>query len=202
MRATSEMEVKVTNKIAIYGDIVLSTVDGPGERAVIHFAGCSIGCPGCFNPQTHDSSAPGVWRDSAQSVARKMLEASPRVTISGGEPTDQFDGLRALLVALREQGCEDIVMFTGRTIEWLRLRYPWAEIESKGLVDVVIDGPFIKNRLATSGMRGSDNQRILPVTPKWSPDDFDAREIEFTLDSEGRVVITGFPDEAMRAILA
>jgi anaerobic ribonucleoside-triphosphate reductase activating protein len=196
------MEVTVTSKIAIYGEIVMSTVDGPGERAVIHFAGCAIGCAGCFNPQTHDATAPGVWRDSAQSIAAKMLAVSPRVTISGGEPTDQFDGLRDLLVALRSLGCEDIVMFTGRTVEWLRARYPWSSIEDEKLVDVVIDGPFVKNRLASSGMRGSDNQRIIPVTDKWSSDDFEAREIEFTLDSDGRVFITGFPDETMRSLLA
>jgi anaerobic ribonucleoside-triphosphate reductase activating protein len=131
-----------------------------------------------------------------------MLEVSPRVTISGGEPTDQFDGLRELLLELRRQGCDDIVMFTGRTVEWLRLRYPWAAIEAEGLVDVVIDGPFVKSRLASTGMRGSDNQRVLPVTPKWVASDFDAREVEFTLDEMGRVVITGFPDESMRALLA
>lgn len=197
------MEVKVTvKKIAVYGEIVLSTVDGPGERAVVHFAGCNIGCPGCFNPQTHDAQAPGVWRDDAQSLARKMLVVSRSVTISGGEPTDQFDGLRDLLIALRDLGCDDIVMFTGRTVEWLRLRYDWASIEAGGLVDVVIDGPFVKNRLASTGMRGSDNQRIIPVTSKWVAEDFEAREIEFTLDGDGRVFITGFPDESMRALLA
>ena len=31
-----------------------STVDGPGRRSVVQFAGCSIRCPGCFMfPETH-----------------------------------------------------------------------------------------------------------------------------------------------------
>ncbi|NJO00209.1 MAG: 4Fe-4S cluster-binding domain-containing protein, partial [Anaerolineales bacterium] len=29
-----------------------SRVNGPGLRAVLWVQGCSLGCPGCFNPQT------------------------------------------------------------------------------------------------------------------------------------------------------
>lgn len=188
--------------IAIHGKIVPSDVDGPGERAVIHFAGCSVGCPGCFNPHTHDASAPGVWRAPAQSIARLMLTVSDRVTISGGEPTDQLQGLYDLCKSLREEGCRDIVMFTGRRIEVLQKRPRWNVLIEEKLVDVVVDGPFIERRLATDGMRGSDNQRIIPITNLWTSDDFRAREIEFTLNEDGSVVLTGFPDEEMRSILA
>ena len=27
--------------------------NGPGIRAVVFFQGCSIGCPKCWNPSTH-----------------------------------------------------------------------------------------------------------------------------------------------------
>ncbi|RME55891.1 MAG: 4Fe-4S cluster-binding domain-containing protein, partial [Deltaproteobacteria bacterium] len=30
-----------------------SEVNGPGRRAVVWVQGCSLGCPGCFNPHTH-----------------------------------------------------------------------------------------------------------------------------------------------------
>ena len=30
-----------------------SRANGPGLRAVLWVQGCSLGCPGCFNPQTH-----------------------------------------------------------------------------------------------------------------------------------------------------
>jgi anaerobic ribonucleoside-triphosphate reductase activating protein len=84
-----------------HGMIIPSLVDGPGERAVVHFAGCSIGCPGCFNPETHDGQG---WARTVQSVASEMLAISPRVTISGGEPTQQPFLLRLLLRELRAQG--------------------------------------------------------------------------------------------------
>ena len=188
--------------IAIYGKIVPSDVDGPGERAVIHFAGCSVGCKGCFNPQTHDATAPGVWRDSAKLIARAMLTVSPRVTISGGEPTDQMEGLYALCLALREQGCDDIVMFTGKRVEAHQRNMLWNLLIANEMVDVVVDGPFVQGRIATTGLRGSDNQRILPITDKWTEDDFQDREIEFTLGEDGKVVLTGFPDADMLAMFA
>ncbi|HQU93730.1 MAG TPA: 4Fe-4S cluster-binding domain-containing protein, partial [Pyrinomonadaceae bacterium] len=31
-----------------------SVVDGPGRRSVIQVAGCSIRCPGCHLPETHE----------------------------------------------------------------------------------------------------------------------------------------------------
>jgi anaerobic ribonucleoside-triphosphate reductase activating protein len=30
-----------------------STVNGPGERAVVWFQGCDLGCRGCWNPSSH-----------------------------------------------------------------------------------------------------------------------------------------------------
>ena len=40
----------------------LSLVNGPGKRAVVWVQGCSLGCPGCFNPQTHPAAAGKNWR--------------------------------------------------------------------------------------------------------------------------------------------
>jgi anaerobic ribonucleoside-triphosphate reductase activating protein len=177
------------------GKIVPSDVDGPGTRAVIHFAGCSIGCPGCFNPHTHSGSAPGVWSGDAHSIAREMVAMSPHVTISGGEPTDQDQALYELLIALRLEGAESVVMFTGRRVEWIRARRDnWSAIESEGLIDTVIDGPYIAKLDETDAvMRGSSNQRIIHYTTRFSDSDFQNRDIEINIGAEG-FVMTGFPD--------
>ena len=69
------------------GQIVASEgVDGPGVRAVVHFAGCTVGCAGCFNPHTHSSTGDGTWERDACDLAEDLLAVSPAVTISGGEP--------------------------------------------------------------------------------------------------------------------
>lgn len=194
LQYSSKMEVKVAHGFYI-GKIVPSDVDGPGTRSVVHFAGCSIGCVGCFNPHTHDQANPLVWKADAQSVAREMVSVSPLVTVSGGEPTDQCEALYELLVALRSEGAESVIMFTGRRVEWLRANRPaWLRIEAEKLVDVIIDGPYVRKLDEKSPvMRGSSNQRILTYTDVYTEADFRYRDIEINIDAEG-LVMTGFPD--------
>lgn len=181
-------------KLSMYGEIVLSTVDGPGERAVVHFAGCSIGCKGCFNPHTHAPIGDRVWQDSAQSIARRILAVSRDVTISGGEPTDQMDGLYCLLSELREHGATSVVMFSGRTRLWLLTLPLWRAIEALGLVDVLIDGPYVQARPEATETKGSNNQLLHFLTQSLQADDFMRREIEFSIGNDGRVSLVGFPD--------
>jgi anaerobic ribonucleoside-triphosphate reductase activating protein len=38
----------------IHGIIPMSQANGPGERFTVWTQGCSRGCPGCFNPATHE----------------------------------------------------------------------------------------------------------------------------------------------------
>ncbi len=197
------------------GQIVASEgVDGPGVRAVVHFAGCTVGCAGCFNPHTHSSVGDGVWERNACDLADDLLRVSSAVTISGGEPTDQPGVLVTLLRALRVRGCDDIVLYTGRTVESLRgdslfraerwaRAAAWATIEKERLVDVVIDGPFVRAKLEQDGglTRGSTNQRVLCLTDKWTQADFYSRETQVEIDEEGNLIVTGFPSSGLQVTL-
>ncbi|MGE3780657.1 MAG: 4Fe-4S cluster-binding domain-containing protein [Pirellulaceae bacterium] len=40
-------------QLRVHALMECSTVNGPGVRAVIWVQGCSLGCPGCWNAQTH-----------------------------------------------------------------------------------------------------------------------------------------------------
>lgn len=136
----------------------------------------------------------------------EILAVSRSVTISGGEPTDQMRGLFDLLAELRMAGVDDVVMFTGRRIEFLRTKHKdaqhWRVIEEKGLADVVVDGPFIEKKLEQNAvMRGSSNQRVICLTNRWTEEDFKTRETQVEI-IDGRVVLTGFPDEDLRDMLS
>ena len=39
--------------LRLHGFLPRSRANGPGWRSVVWVQGCSLGCPGCFNPQTH-----------------------------------------------------------------------------------------------------------------------------------------------------
>ena len=40
----------------VHSTLPRSTVNGPGERAVVWFQGCDLRCPGCWNPSTTGST--------------------------------------------------------------------------------------------------------------------------------------------------
>jgi len=81
-----------------------SRANGPGLRAVLWTQGCTLGCPGCFNPGTHpfDGGEPAsVDHIYGQIIAARARYGIQGVTVSGGEPLQQRHALLALLRRIR-----------------------------------------------------------------------------------------------------
>lgn len=139
-------------------DIVEGTsVDGPGLRTSIYFAGCDHRCPGCHNPQTWDFNA---GRDmTVDELARAVAEADFNVTFTGGDPVYQAARLIPLARRIRKGG-KTIWLYTGFTIEQLAAMPDARELLR--YVEAVVDGPFVE-ALRDTGLpfRGSSNQRII-----------------------------------------
>src|SRR5687768_9291204 len=74
-----------------------SVVEGPGRRSSVLFAGCPLACAGCWVPHLHAPDAgaavPVAW---LAEVLMDPAHASDGVSILGGEPFAQPDGLHAL----------------------------------------------------------------------------------------------------------
>jgi anaerobic ribonucleoside-triphosphate reductase activating protein len=140
-----------------------SVVEGPGRRSVLQTVGCNLRCPGCHVPETHDLQGGVEMRISEIIELLLVPEGEPRdgVTILGGEPFLQPNGLLALLQMLRQRG-QQITLYTGHTLEQLNSR-PEASIQQiLALTDILIDGPFVKGLSDNAGeWRGSINQRII-----------------------------------------
>jgi len=77
-------------------------VDGPGTRAALFFQGCSIHCRGCQNKHLWPVDEGQVVQVS--NVASQLLDTGLPLTITGGEPFDQAEGLANLLRAVRAAG--------------------------------------------------------------------------------------------------
>ena len=91
-----------------------SRANGPGWRAVIWVQGCSLGCPGCFNPETHafnGGAALGV--DDLFKRIETVGDSVEGLTVSGGEPFQQLRPLTALLRRVRGETRLSIIVFTG-----------------------------------------------------------------------------------------
>ena len=84
-------------------DIVDGTsVDGPGLRTSIYFAGCDHRCPGCHNPSTWDFNA---GRDmTVDELMARIIDNDFNVTFSGGDPLYQLESLTALAEAIKSAG--------------------------------------------------------------------------------------------------
>ena len=141
-----------------------SVVDGPGRRSVVQLAGCLLRCVGCYVPETHDLQG-GVLMGIGE-ILELLLdqEGEPRdgVTILGGEPFLQPEGLAALVGALKERHLH-VTLYTGYTLEALLARQEKAVNEALALADLLIDGPFVASLTRGAGeWRGSTNQRIIP----------------------------------------
>ena len=89
-----------------------STGDGPGVRVLVFVQGCVRHCPGCHNRTTWAVDG-GKKMTVAEIVKRLTASACRRVTISGGEPLLQPDGVAALLRVLKAKGFTDLCLYTG-----------------------------------------------------------------------------------------
>lgn len=142
----------------ILGIIEGTSVDGPGLRTSIYFAGCNHACPGCHNPQSWDFNAGSEM--SVAEIMHTVREADFNVTFTGGDPLLQpLDELAGLARAIRDDGYT-IWCYTGFTIEELLESPRYTEILS--LIDTLVDGPFVlAQRDISLHFRGSANQRII-----------------------------------------
>ena len=137
-----------------------TTVDGPGLRTSVYFAGCRHACPGCHNPQSWDFSAGHEM--TVEEIMRVIRENDFDVTFSGGDPLYQpLDELVRLAEAVHAGG-HDVWCYTGFMYEDLIADPRYQEILLN--VDTLVDGPFVEPLRDTRlRFRGSSNQRIIPL---------------------------------------
>jgi anaerobic ribonucleoside-triphosphate reductase activating protein len=168
-----------------------SLANGPGNRFVIWFQGCTLRCPGCYNPETH-TTGPHEVTSVGSLLQRISTDANglDGVTVTGGEPFEQPHGLLALARELREGTDLSLVAFSGFTLEEIRRR-PLGE-EILGNVDVLIAGRYSERHRLGRGLRGSANKRIHLLSGRHSLEEVEATPTaELLIDGEGRIAITG-----------
>lgn len=135
---------------------------GKKGRTVLWLSGCRRGCPGCMSPDFQVQKQDDCI--SVESLMTRLQGAADlcngRVTISGGEPFEQPHGLGILCRELRSAGAMDILIYTGFTLNELKNRKD-ADIDTAlRLCDVLIDGPYQRDKNIGTPMRGSANQRL------------------------------------------
>lgn len=151
--------------IRVWGYYHNSLIEGPGRRTSVLLAGCDSTCKGCAVPYLQPMTAGSLI--PVGSLADVLLDpAYPRngVSILGGEPFIQPDGLLALVHVRRERGCCHILVYAGCTFESLlaRARRQPAIAAILGEIVMLIDGPYVEALAERAGpWTGSGNQQVI-----------------------------------------
>lgn len=136
------------------------TTLGPGNRLGIWVNGCSRGCKGCVseNLQPVVLSTEGRIEDFLEGFNFKKIDG---VTISGGEPFEQIKELKKLIGFLRNQQIEDILVYTGYTLDELIKKNNKDITYILDNIAVLIDGPYVLELDDQKhNLKGSTNQKI------------------------------------------
>lgn len=194
----------------LHGRIERSSVNGPGNRVVLHFQGCDLGCKGCWNAETH---AFKTDKEVDFEELKTWLRDRPNmdgITFSGGEPMQQAQYLFLLTDFIKTERPDwSMIMYTGYTIkelergafkwhkssdgDWQKgTPELWKEISSK--LDLVVAGRYNQDKRSSDlPLRGSSNQEIVYLSDRYTESDLIAQEVEFSISDDGLVKITGFP---------
>jgi anaerobic ribonucleoside-triphosphate reductase activating protein len=171
-----------------------SNVNGPGARAVVWVQGCSLGCPGCWNPETHDPLR--GFRLDVSEVLEWFAKASHEhriegLTISGGEPMEQAPAVLELLRRLKAaHPGMTIGLFSGYTERELP-KSLWRAIQAH--LHFAVLGRYNARRRSRDPLVTSTNQVLHLYTPRYSMADFAAQSVEVHIDDIGLTQVTGFP---------
>jgi anaerobic ribonucleoside-triphosphate reductase activating protein len=177
----------------IHAVLARSAANGPGLRFVIWSQGCTLACPGCFNPGTHprDDGEPGSAEELAALVLSEV-DGIEGVTLTGGEPLEQPAAVARFCELIRADSDLGIVILTGFTRREIA-GDPGRERAVRD-ADMVLAGRYNAGRHLGSGLRGSDNKEYWARTARYSPADFAAApDVELIVAPDGSVTVTGMP---------
>lgn len=186
-----------TQTMQIAQVVPCTEAEGPGKRFAIWFQGCPLRCPGCCNPEFLPFR--GGQSIAVEEMALRIRKAREEngidgITLLGGEPFAHAASGVALARIARELGLS-VMVFSGYTIEELRVRPEPEVAELIALTDILVDGPYDRDR-PDSERRwiGSTNQRIHFLTARYSYDEEWRKRNTLEIRVQGREIsVNGFP---------
>lgn len=143
--------------IEINSIINTSIVDGPGVRTVLMIQGCSMKCYNCHN-QIAQSKGNGYTYNIDRLIKKlELICLNKKITISGGEPMEQYSSVLELVRKLDILGF-DICIYTG----WEINQVP---PEIFNYINYIKAGAFINSLKDTSFIFfGSSNQQFFKIS--------------------------------------
>jgi len=172
---------------------------------VLWVQGCPFRCPGCVAPETQPFR--GGQETDVTSLADELvcLTDIEGVTFSGGEPFAQAAALVNLVDTIPRKRDLSYMSYTGYTLEHLLCRGNPAQKALVARLDVLVDGPYLAARHTDLRWRGSDNQQVHFLSPRYRHLATQANERGYWLECEhapdGTFHWMGIPPKGFRETL-
>lgn len=180
--------------------VARTAVEGPFERAAIWVQGCSLACPGCCNPELFEPGG-GALREVDELLAE--LAAGPAIegiTVLGGEPLEQLEGVAALAEGAAAAGL-GVIVFTGFELGEARMRPGFDRLWAA--IDTLVDGPY-RRREPERARRfiGSRNQGLRHRSRRYADPQLwrGQNGAELHIGPDGRMQVHGFPVQTKRLL--
>lgn len=174
-------------KINIHQLEKCSRLLGPNKRYLIWFQGCDKNCKGCMSQLSRDLKIKNEIEvdDIVEDILKQDVEG---ITISGGEPFLQIDGLTELVSKVKNKGL-GVIVYTGYLYDDIK------HLEVMRDIDILIDGPYIDElNMNNDAYRGSSNQRIIALSDRYDLSEYQShkRRAEITFDRDN-IHLIGVP---------
>lgn len=171
---------------------------GPGKRLLLFLQGCSIHCEGCVNQHLWSFEG-GTLTYPCAVLDFCEKEGVEGITVHGGEPLDQANGLLELFEIVKKLGLT-IILFTG----YLKKELNKTQIAVWNLADIVVAGRFqLKKRNVNLQFRGSTNQRVYthfgPYKDYKVTDGFTTAIL--TIRDDGTMDVNGFLTDEIKTLI-
>jgi anaerobic ribonucleoside-triphosphate reductase activating protein len=181
-------------------DFTIATdVLGPGRRAILWVQGCPRRCKGCITEHMQPFDIDREWITAAH-LAQRILAHAPLegITLVGGEPFSHAHALATLVRELHATTALSVVTYTGHTRAWLEAHScrEWQALLA--VTDLLIDGEYRADQACNLLWRGSSNQQLHFLTPRYAPleplvQHAPGERLEFQIRKDGQVRLVGVP---------
>jgi anaerobic ribonucleoside-triphosphate reductase activating protein len=175
----------------LHATVPVSKVNGPGKRFVIWVQGCSLDCPGCFNPQSHpQQKGYQTTPEYVLNQIQNIQDSIEGITISGGEPFQQILPLEKICRLVKQNTSLGVILFTGYSKPELERMPKYSSIFPN--TDLIISGRFMLNQRIAQGLIGSANKEFIFNGTRYHKSQFEnIPESEVLIQADGEIKISG-----------
>lgn len=168
---------------------------GKGKRIAVWVQGCSLACKGCISKTLQTKT--GGKNIEIEYLINEIVKVNrdfSGISITGGEPFQQYKELIAFCASVKKLTNLDIYVFSGYSLNELYQLFP-DKLFLK-YIDFLLDGRYEKNKHDDQNVRGSTNQSLYMFKNNKAvlqENYFESNEVSIKVDDDMQVYLSGIP---------